>query len=95
MRAEITRPQLGKATTNLRKIQDQRKLRFGHNPASGNRVKKMRFPQFNLKLEPMARFRLSGPPAAPADQIVRPGPQVKVCLPGRWLGSVDQGPEGI
>ena len=95
MRVEITRTQLGKATTNLRKIQEQKRLRFRHDPASGNRVKKMRFFQLNLELEPVARLRLSGPTAAPADQIVGPGSNIKVCLRALWLGPVDQGPEDV
>jgi hypothetical protein len=95
MRAEITRAQLGKAIQILRKIQEQKRLRFGHYPASGNRVKKMRFSRLNLELEPVPGFRLSGPTATPADQIVGPGPQIKVCLTALWLGPIDQGPEGV
>jgi hypothetical protein len=32
MRAKITRSPFGKAITNLRKIQEQRRLQFCHNP---------------------------------------------------------------
>ena len=95
MRAEITRAQLGKAIQILRKIQEQKRLRFCHNPASGNRVKKMRFSQLNLELEPVAAFRPFGPTTTPADQIVRSGSNIKVCLGALWLGPVDQGAEGI
>src|SRR5438067_3662909 len=95
MRAEITRAHLGKAILNLRKIQEQRKLRFRREPAAGNRVKKIRFPELNLELEPVAGFLPTGPARAPADQGVRPGPKIKVCLRASWFGPLDQGPEGI
>ena len=95
MRAEITRAQLGKAIQILRKIQEQKRLRFCHDPAPGNRVKKMRFSQLNLELEAVPGFRLSGPTAAPADQIVGSGSKIKICLGALSLGPIDQGPEGV
>ena len=95
MRAEITRAQLGKAIQILRKIQEQKRLRFRHNPPSGNRVKKMRFSQLNLELEPVPGLRLAGPMATSADQIVSPGSKVKVCLLALCLGPVDHGPEDV
>src|SRR2546430_13363858 len=95
MRAEITRAHLGKATLNLRKIEEQRKLRFEGKPPAGNRVNKIRFPQVNLELEPVAGFLLTGPATASADQCVRPGPKIKVCRRASWFGRLDHGPEGV
>src|SRR5438874_10798421 len=91
--AEITRAPLGKAITNLRKIQEQKKLSPQRKPASGNRVKKMRFFQLDFELETVSAGPLACPTPAPTDQFVRTGSKVKVCLRASWLRAFDKRPE--
>ena len=80
MRAEITRAQLGKAITNLRKIQDQRKLRLLHNSTPGIWVEKVHFFEVNLELEPVAALALIGPLPASANQLMGSRLEVKIGL---------------
>ena|ERR1700731_2968008 len=53
----------------------------------------MRFFQLNFELEPVAAIPLASPAMTPADQFVRPGSKVKICLCASWLRTFDEPPE--
>src|SRR5687767_11900459 len=90
MRAKITRLRLGKAITNLRKIQEHRRLRFCHDPAPGRQVEKLRFRDVNLELKPAPALCRVDPATASADQLVASCLKIKLCLSALWLDSIHQ-----